>query len=31
MYSPKEVCEILDIPYQNLKFYCKEELLRLRI
>lgn len=26
MYSPKEVCEILDIPYETLKFYCKEGL-----
>ena len=26
MYSPKEVCKILDIPYETLKFYCKEGL-----
>ena len=26
MYSAKQICEILDIPYETLKFYCKEGL-----
>ena len=26
MYSAKQICEILDIQYETLKFYCKEGL-----
>jgi len=26
MYTMKEVCMMLDIPYETLKFYCKEGL-----
>lgn len=26
MYSMKEVCEMLDMPYETLKFYCKQGL-----
>lgn len=26
MYSMKEVCKMLEIPYETLKFYCKEGL-----
>lgn len=27
MYSPKEVCEKLSIPYETLRFYCREGLI----
>ena len=27
MYSPKEVCDKLGIPYETLRFYCKEGLI----
>ena len=26
MYSAKQICELLNIPYETLKFYCKEGL-----
>lgn len=26
MYSMKQVCEMLDMPYETLKFYCKQGL-----